>query len=121
MLDSATSSMMTRSSERHCVTFPLNPPLNHLKVAFPPSRLGIAQASLTLLSAWRRLAKGDLVVVAGREICPLLLRGATNRARFLENAASIASMFLTTECVLAEKPAENPMPQMPAGGMGGMM
>ncbi|MBP3496376.1 MAG: chaperonin GroEL [Alistipes sp.] len=39
----------------------------------------------------------------------------------LENAASIASMFLTTECVLAEKPAENPMPQMPAGGMGGMM
>ncbi len=39
----------------------------------------------------------------------------------LENAASIASMFLTTECVLAEKPTENPMPQMPAGGMGGMM
>ena len=39
----------------------------------------------------------------------------------LENAASIASMFLTTECVLAEKPAENPMPAMPAGGMGGMM
>ena len=39
----------------------------------------------------------------------------------LENAASIASMFLTTECVLAEKPAENPLPAMPAGGMGGMM
>ena len=39
----------------------------------------------------------------------------------LENAASIASMFLTTECVLAEKPVENPLPAMPAGGMGGMM
>ncbi|MDE5579436.1 MAG: chaperonin GroEL [Alistipes sp.] len=40
----------------------------------------------------------------------------------LENAASIASMFLTTECVLAEKKAEQPaMPPMPAGGMGGMM
>ncbi len=39
----------------------------------------------------------------------------------LENAASIASMFLTTECVLAEKKVEAPMPQMPAGGMGGMM
>ena len=39
----------------------------------------------------------------------------------LENAASIASMFLTTECVLAEKPSENPLPAMPAGGMGGMM
>ena len=34
----------------------------------------------------------------------------------LENAASIASMFLTTECVLAEKKSEQPaMPAMPAG------
>ena len=40
----------------------------------------------------------------------------------LENAASIASMFLTTECVLAEKKVDVPaMPAMPAGGMGGMM
>ena len=39
----------------------------------------------------------------------------------LENAASIASMFLTTECVLAEKVKEVPMAPMPAGGMGGMM
>ncbi|MBE6176447.1 MAG: chaperonin GroEL [Rikenellaceae bacterium] len=40
----------------------------------------------------------------------------------LENAASIASMFLTTECVLAEKKEDNPLPGMPAGaGMGGMM
>ncbi len=39
----------------------------------------------------------------------------------LENAASIASMFLTTECVLAEKKEENPAAAMPAGGMGGMM
>lgn len=37
----------------------------------------------------------------------------------LENAASIASMFLTTECVLAEK--KEPVPPMPAGpGMNGM-
>ncbi len=40
----------------------------------------------------------------------------------LENAASIASMFLTTECVLVEqKSAEPAMPAMPGGGMGGMM
>ena len=41
----------------------------------------------------------------------------------LENAASIASMFLTTECVLADKKEDNPLPGMPAGaaGMGGMM
>ncbi|MDR2825019.1 MAG: chaperonin GroEL [Prevotellaceae bacterium] len=40
----------------------------------------------------------------------------------LENAASIAGMFLTTECVISEKKEENPAPQMPmGGGMGGMM
>mgnify|MGYP003455100129 FL=1 len=36
----------------------------------------------------------------------------------LANAASIASMFLTTECVLAEKKEDTPAPAMPAGGMG---
>ena len=40
----------------------------------------------------------------------------------LENAASIAGMFLTTECVIADKKEDNPMPAMPAGGgMPGMM
>ena len=41
----------------------------------------------------------------------------------LENAASIASMLLTTECVLAEIKEEGPaMPMNPGmGGMGGMM
>ncbi|MEA5004919.1 MAG: chaperonin GroEL [Rikenellaceae bacterium] len=38
----------------------------------------------------------------------------------LENAASVAGMFLTTECVLADKKEENPVP-MGAPGMGGMM
>ena len=31
----------------------------------------------------------------------------------LENAASIAGMFLTTECVITDKKEENPAPQMP--------
>jgi chaperonin GroEL len=42
----------------------------------------------------------------------------------LENAASIAGMFLTTECVVAEKKEESPAPPMNpgmGGGMGGMM
>ncbi|MDR1601968.1 MAG: chaperonin GroEL [Tannerella sp.] len=42
----------------------------------------------------------------------------------LENAASIAGMFLTTECVVAEKKEETPAtPMNPGmgGGMGGMM
>jgi chaperonin GroEL len=39
----------------------------------------------------------------------------------LENAASIAGMLLTTECVISDIKEEGPaMPQMP-GGMGGMM
>jgi chaperonin GroEL len=41
----------------------------------------------------------------------------------LENAASIAGMLLTTECVITDKKEENPAPAMPpmGGGMGGMM
>ena len=40
----------------------------------------------------------------------------------LENAASVAGMFLTTECVIADKKEENPVPMPPmGGGMGGMM
>ncbi|MBR3302764.1 MAG: chaperonin GroEL [Bacteroidales bacterium] len=41
----------------------------------------------------------------------------------LQNAASVAGMFLTTECVIADKKEENPapMPAMGGGGMGGMM
>ena len=39
----------------------------------------------------------------------------------LENAASIAGMLLTTECVLVDEPEpEMPMPPGGAGGMGGM-
>lgn len=43
----------------------------------------------------------------------------------LENAASVAGMFLTTECVLSEQKEDKPAPAMPnmdgMGGMGGMM
>ena len=38
----------------------------------------------------------------------------------LENAASIAGMFLTTECVIVEKKEEKPEMPMGAAGMGGM-
>jgi chaperonin GroEL len=36
----------------------------------------------------------------------------------LENAASIAGMVLTTECVIADKPKKETAPPMPPGGMG---
>ena len=39
----------------------------------------------------------------------------------LQNAASVSALLLTTEAVVADKPEENPAPQAPAAGMGGMM
>ncbi len=39
----------------------------------------------------------------------------------LENAASVAGMFLTTECAIVDLPEPAAAPAMPAGGMGGMM
>ena len=39
----------------------------------------------------------------------------------LENAASIAGMFLTTECIIVDKPEDNAIPAMGQPGMGGMM
>ncbi|HEY4578404.1 MAG TPA: hypothetical protein VIG63_00995, partial [Savagea sp.] len=43
----------------------------------------------------------------------------------LQNAASVAAMFLTTEAVVADKPQQEApmggMPDMGMGGMGGMM
>ncbi|HZQ78415.1 MAG TPA: chaperonin GroEL, partial [Acidimicrobiia bacterium] len=35
----------------------------------------------------------------------------------LQNAASIAALFLTTECVIADKPEKESAPAMPGGGM----
>ncbi|MGP1350904.1 MAG: chaperonin GroEL [Hoylesella marshii] len=39
----------------------------------------------------------------------------------LENAASIAGLFLTTECLIVDKPSETPAVPMGNPGMGGMM
>ena len=39
----------------------------------------------------------------------------------LENAASVAGMFLTTECAIVDIPEPAAAAAMPAGGMGGMM
>ncbi|MBN2568200.1 MAG: chaperonin GroEL [Deltaproteobacteria bacterium] len=46
----------------------------------------------------------------------------TKVSRFaLQNAASVAALMLTTQCMVAEKPKEeSAMPAMPPGGMGGM-
>ena len=71
--------------------------------------------------------KGDFGYNARTEVYENLLSAGvidpTKVSRVaLENAASVAGMFLTTECVIADKKEENPMPMPPmGGGMGGMM
>ncbi len=75
-----------------------------------------------------REGKGDFGYNARTEVFENLYAAGvidpTKVARIaLENAASVAAMMLTTECVIADLPEENPMPMgggMP-GGMGGMM
>ena len=74
-----------------------------------------------------REGKDDFGFNASTEVYENLLKSGvidpTKVARVaLENAASIAGMLLTTECVLVEHKDENAaaMPPMP-GGMGGGM
>lgn len=74
-----------------------------------------------------REGKGDFGYNARTDVYENFLKaGVVDPAKVtrvaLENAASIAGMFLTTECVITEKKEDNPAPQMPmGGGMGGMM
>lgn len=73
-----------------------------------------------------RNGKGDFGYNARKdEYENLLAAGVVDPAKVarvaLENAASIAGMFLTTECVIVDKKEETPAPAMPQGGMGGMM
>ena len=57
--------------------------------------------------------------------CDLRAAGVVDPAKVarvaLENAASIAGMFLTTECVICDKKGDKPEMPMAAPGMGGMM
>jgi chaperonin GroEL len=75
-----------------------------------------------------REGKGDFGYNARLDIFQnLLAAGVIDPAKVtriaLENAASVAGMFLTTECILVEEKEETPaMPMNPGmGGMGGMM
>ncbi len=57
--------------------------------------------------------------------CDMMANGIVDPTKVtrsaLQNAASIASVILTTESVVADKKEENPVPAAPAGGMGGGM
>ncbi|MGB3675904.1 MAG: TCP-1/cpn60 chaperonin family protein, partial [Candidatus Nanopelagicales bacterium] len=73
----------------------------------------------------RNLEPGWGLNAATGEYVDLIKDGVIDPAKVtrsaLQNAASIAALFLTTECVVADKP-EKAAPAMPGGdgGMGGM-
>lgn len=73
-----------------------------------------------------RSGKGDFGYNARKDVYEnLMAAGVVDPAKVtrvaLENAASIAGMFLTTECVITDIKEDTPAPAMPQGGMGGMM
>ncbi len=73
----------------------------------------------------RNLPAGHGLNAASGEYVDLVAAGIIDPAKVtrsaLQNAASIAALFLTTEAVIADKP-EKSAPAMPGGGddMGGM-
>jgi len=74
----------------------------------------------------RGLNAGEGLDAATGEYKDLVKAGIIDPAKVtrsaLQNAASIAALFLTTEAVIADKPEKNPAPAGgdPSGGMGGM-
>lgn len=73
-----------------------------------------------------RAGKGDFGYNARKDVYEnLKAAGVVDPAKVtrvaLENAASIAGMFLTTECVITDIKEDTPAPAMPNPGMGGMM
>ena len=71
----------------------------------------------------RELPAGQGLDAATGEYVDMIAAGIIDPAKVtrsaLQNAASIAALFLTTEVVIADKP-ENSAPAMPGGDMGGM-
>jgi chaperonin GroEL len=69
------------------------------------------------------LKAGEGLNAATGEYVDMIKAGIIDPAKVtrsaLQNAASIAALFLTTEAVIADKPEKNPAPAMPDGG-GGM-
>ncbi|MDT7544560.1 MAG: chaperonin GroEL, partial [Actinomycetota bacterium] len=73
----------------------------------------------------RNLPVGQGLDAATGEYVDMIAKGIIDPAKVtrsaLQNAASIAALFLTTECVIADKPEKAPAGGgMPGGGMGDM-
>ena len=109
----------------------------------PEEKIGADILTLALQMPLYQIAKnagvaGDVVVerlkneknpnfgynAAKREYSDLMADGVIDPAKVtrsaVQNACSIAGLFLTTECIISDVPKkEEPMPPMPPGGYGG--
>jgi len=72
----------------------------------------------------RGLGAGEGLNAATGEYVDLIAAGILDPAKVtrsaLQNAASIAALFLTTEAIVADEPEKAGAPAMPGGDMGGM-
>ena len=91
-----------------------------------PSRqiaVNAGQEGSVVVNQIKSLPKGQGYNAATEKYEDLVAAGVVDPAKVvrtaLQNAASIAGLILTTECVVSEK--KEPEPPMPAGGPGGGM
>jgi chaperonin GroEL len=117
--------------------------LDKLEIESPDEQMGVDIVRRALEAPMRQIAgnagyEGSLVVqrvkdgkknlgfnAESGEYTDMLEAGVIDPTKVvriaLQNASSIASLLLTTEALVSEKPEEEPpMPPQPGGGMGGM-
>ena len=81
-------------------------------------------ALLSLYSSILLLFSTENTCAETEQYCDMVEAGVmdpTKVVRFaLQNAASVASLMLSTEAIIAEKPKKKDLPMTGGGGMGGM-
>jgi len=96
----------------------------HTALAAPARQIAVNAGleGAVVVEAVERETGGNGFNAATGEYTDLIKAGVIDPAKVtraaLQNAASIAAMVLTTECLVADKP--EPEPAMPGGGMGDM-
>jgi chaperonin GroEL len=117
--------------------------VNALKSSNPDIQAGINIVSKALEAPLRQIVEnagveGSIVVgkllekdgnygfdAQNEEYCDMVAKGIIDPAKVvriaLQDAASVSSLLITTEAMIAEKPKDKPAGGMPPGGMGGGM
>jgi hypothetical protein len=98
---------------------------NHLVPSIQHSAANAGQEGSVIVERLKKEPVGTGYNAATDEWVNKFEAGIVNPAKVtrfaLQNAASVADMFLTTEAVIADKPDDKKMAMPDMGGMGGMM